>query len=214
MASTVDICNIALAHVGSDNVISSIDPPDGSTEAGYCKRFYPIARKELIERFVWPFATKRQQLAVVTNDSLIWSYAYAVPADSIRPVRVLRAQLVDALLFEVANGNATYSQLFDENASVPFEIEDGVLRTHEPDAVLLYLRDVIDTTKYTPLFVSALGYLLAAYLAGPMVRGSEGANAAQKYRQLALAQGDSAMTFAARASREQHFPVATHLAAR
>ncbi|MBT9467215.1 hypothetical protein [Hydrogenophaga sp.] len=214
MASIIDICNTGLAHVGSDNVISSIDPPDGSTEAGYCKRFYPIARKELIERFVWPFATKRQTLASVTNPSAVWSQAYAVPADCIRPVRVLTAQAANALLWEYSAGKLSHSSLFDDSASAPYEIEDGVLLTHEPEAVLLYLRDVVDTTRFTPLFVSGLGFLLASYLAGPMVRGADGARAAQNYRQLAMAQGDNAMTMAARGSHEEHFHIAAHLAAR
>lgn len=214
MASIIDICNTGLGHIGNDNVISSIDPPDGSTEAGYCKRFYPIARKELIERFVWPFATKRQTLAAVANPSQVWGYAYAVPSDCIRPVRVLTAQAARALLWELSAGTITQASMFDDSASAPYEVEDGVLLTNEPEAVLLYLRDVVDTTRFTSLFVSGLGFLLASYLAGPMIRGADGARAAQNYRQLAMAQGDSAMTMAARGSHEVHNYVAAHLAAR
>lgn len=214
MASIIDICNTGLAHVGDDNVISSIDPPDGSTQAGYCKRFYPIARKEMIERFVWPFACKRQALPTVTNPSQVWGFAYGMPSDCIRPVRVLSAQAATSLLWELSNGRISHLSLFDERASAPYEVEDNVLLTHEPDAVLLYLRDVVDTTRFTPLFVSGLGFLLASYLAGPIVRGSEGAKSAQSYRALALAQGDAAMTMAARASHERHEYVASHLAAR
>ncbi|AOS80262.1 hypothetical protein Q5W_15435 [Hydrogenophaga sp. PBC] len=214
MASIVDICNTALAHLGNDNEISSIDPPDGSVEAGRCKRFYPIARKELIERFVWPFACKRQTLASVANPSEIWTYAYQLPPDCIRPVRVLTAQVANALLFELSQGHIVFGDMFDDSKSAPYEVEDGVLFTHEPEAVLLYLRDVVDTTRYTPTFVSALGFLLASYLAGPLIRGADGARAAQNYRQLALAQGDTAMTMAARGSHERHFPVASHLAVR
>jgi hypothetical protein len=214
MASAVDICNTALAHLGNDNTISAIDPPDGSTEAGYCKRFYPIARKELIERFVWPFACTRRTLASVGNPSTVWAFAYQLPSDCLRPVRVLSAQTANALLFELSHGHTPFEAIFDESKSAPYEVEDGVLLTHEPEAVLLYLRDVVDTTRYTPMFVSALGYLLASYLAGPIVRGADGARAAQNYRQLALAQGDSAMTSAARSSHERHSHVPAHLAAR
>lgn len=214
MASAVDICNTALAHIGNDNVISSIDPADGSTEAGYCKRFYPIARKELIERFIWTFARKRQALATVANPSKVWAYAYQMPSDCIRPVRVLSSSDANGLLFALANGQISASAVFDENASAPYEVEDGVLLTHEPEAVLLYLRDVVNPTRYTPMFVSALGYLLASYLAGPLVRGPSGAKSAQSYRQLALAQGDAAMTSDARASHETQSHMPSHLAAR
>lgn len=214
MASIVDICNTALAHLGNDNEISSINPPDGSVEAGRCKRFYPIARKELIERFVWPFACNRQTLASVANPSDVWTYAYQLPSDCLRPVRVLTPGLDNTLMAELVEGTPAFVSQFDDSKSAPYEVEDGVLLTHEPEAVLLYLRDVVDTTRYSPMFVSALGYLLASYLAGPMIRGADGARAAQNYRQLALAQGDSAMTMAARGSHERHFPVASHLAVR
>lgn len=214
MASAVDICNTALAHLGNDNTISAIDPPDGSTEAGYCKRFFPIARKELIERFVWPFAAKRQALAQVSNPSSVWAFAYQVPADCLRPVRVLTTQRAQSLMWDLANGRIASADLFNESDSAPFEVENGVLLTNVEDAVLLYLRDVVDTTRYTPTFVSALGYLLASYLAGPMVRGADGAKAAQNYRQLAIAQGSEAATLAARGSHERTDPMPSHLAAR
>lgn len=214
MASAVDICNTALAHIGNDNVISSIDPADGSTEAGYCKRFYPIARKELIERFAWTFARKRQTLAAVANPSKVWAYAYQVPSDCMKPVRVLTGSLANSLMFALADGQISASAVFNEDASAFFEIEDGVLLTNEPEAVLLYLRDMVNPTSYTPMFVSALGYLLASYLAGPLVRGPSGAKSAQSYRQLAMAQGDGAMTSNARASHETQAHTPSHLAAR
>lgn len=214
MASAVDICNTALAHLGNDNTISAIDPPDGSTEAGYCKRFFPIARKELIERFVWPFAVKRQALAQVSNPSEVWAFAYQVPSDCLRPVRVLTPQLARSLMWDLANGRISSADLLNESDSATFEVENGVLLTNVEDAVLLYLRDVVDTTRYTPTFVSALGYLLASYLAGPMVRGADGAKAAQNYRQLAIAQGGEAAALAARGSHERVDHVPSHLGAR
>ncbi len=214
MASAVDICNTALAHLGNDNTISSIDPPDGSTEAGYCKRFYPIARKELIERFAWPFALRRQALAQVSNPSNVWAFAYQVPSDCQRPLRVLTAQLANSLMWDLANGRIASADLFNESDSATFEVENGVLLTNVEDAVLLYLRDVVDTTRYTPTFVSALGYLLASYLAGPMVRGADGAKAAQNYRQLAMAQGSEAANLAARGSHERVDHVPSFLVAR
>jgi hypothetical protein len=214
MASAVDICNTALAHLGSSNVISSINPPDGSKEAGDCKRFFPIARKELIERFVWPFASRRQALAIAVNPSTVWSYAYKLPSDCLRPVRVLTQHAAKALLWQLDRGAITHAAAFDDSLSADYEVEDGVLLTHEPDAVLLYLRDVVDTTRWSPMFVSALGYLMAAYLAGPVIRGAPGAKSAQAYRDLAMAQGAAAMATAAQGSSETTHHLPQHLAAR
>ena len=44
MATEVDICNIALAHLGDDATIASLSPPEGSAQAEKAARFYPIAR--------------------------------------------------------------------------------------------------------------------------------------------------------------------------
>ena len=44
MATEVDICNLALAHLGDDATIASIKPPEGSAQAEKSARFYPIAR--------------------------------------------------------------------------------------------------------------------------------------------------------------------------
>lgn len=216
MASIVDICNTALSHLGSDSVISAIDPPDGSTEAGYCKRFYPIARRRLIESFVWPFATKRAVLAEVTNDSDVWSYAYAIPADCLRPVRILTAGQLRSILEELTNHSdgAIRTTLYDEETGAAYQREGDVLYTHEPEAVLLYLRDITDPTKFSPTFEEALGYQLASFLAGPIVRGADGARTAQNFRQMARASATEAEVLAANVSREEHRPVAGHLAVR
>ncbi len=214
MASDIDICNAALGHIGNDNQISSINPPDGSTEAGYCKRFFPFARKELLESFNWAFATTRQQLTPVDNPSSQWQFAYAVPSNCLKPIRVLRATMLPIFLLEYSRVTGDFLSQSNESASAPFQVENGVIFTHEPQAVLIYLRDVSDPTKFTPTFTATLGYLLASYLAGPILRGSEGAGSAQKYRDLAMAIGGTAAMHSANASLEEHNPVAAHIQAR
>ena len=48
MATEVDICNLALAHLGDDATIASLNPPEGSAQAEKAARFYPIARNSLL----------------------------------------------------------------------------------------------------------------------------------------------------------------------
>ena len=67
MASEVDICNVALGHLGDEAAISAIDPPDGSVQASHCARIYPMARDELIEMHNWRFAVKRKALALLAT---------------------------------------------------------------------------------------------------------------------------------------------------
>lgn len=204
MASAVDLCNMALANIGADGVVSSISPPDGSAEAGHCARFYPQARTELLESFAWPFAKTRVSLASVPNPSSIWAYAYAVPADCLNPVRVLNSFTLQYSGFWAAYGFVTPSEiaLFNERGSADYETEGDVLLTNEPTAVLLYVRDVTDTSKFTPGFNTALGYLLSSFLAGPIIKGKEGASTGATLRQAAMQAAHAAMAIEANNSVE------------
>lgn len=195
MASDIDICNIALSHLGSDAQVSAIDPVDGSAEAGYCARFYPIARVEMLEPYPWRFATKRATLVAATNPSAVWQYAYALPSDLLRPWRVLRAGGI--AVFDIFDLDANLERLVlpDERDCADYTIEDNVLLTNEAEAVLVYSYDVTDTTRFSPGFVVGMGYLLAAYLAGPIIKGAEGARTAREFRKLAAeSAGNAAVT--------------------
>lgn len=161
MASSVDISNLALGAIGDPATVSKIDPPEGSVHAEKCSKWYPIARDALLERFPWSFAKRRAALAEVLNPLNNWLYAYALPNDCVRPRAVLE---------ETAS---------DESAAQPFDVETDasgvkVLYTNVQNAQLLYTRRVTDATKFTPLFTLALVELLAAYLAGPVLKGTTG----------------------------------------
>ncbi len=220
MASDVDICNTALGHLGARAQISSISPPDGTVEAGYCARFYPIARRELLEAYPWPFATTRAQLAEVTNPSTIWQYAYALPSDSLKPLRVLSLKDVATanLLWPTGAFNdwnwRYYDELLSERSSANFEVEGDVLLTNEPEATLVYRRDVIDTSKFTAMFVSAAGMLLAGYVAGPIIKGLDGARTGAQWRQAGHEAAAKASASAANGSASNNDHVPAHLAVR
>lgn len=188
MPSEVDAVNTALAHLGSDAQITSISPPDGSTEAGYGKRFMATARRELIEAAEWRFAIKRATLTLLAeNPSDRWAYAYQLPSDCLRPMRVLTDRITGGTIFTAPDSYpATYMLAASDEDGTLFEVEQNTLFTNQPEAVLVYKIDVPDFNKWTPTGFSAMGYLLAAYLAGPIVRGKAGASAAQNYRKLAL----------------------------
>lgn len=158
MASAVDIANIALSHIGADAVVTSLSPTDGSVESGHCARFLPIARQAALATHNWSFAKKRVQLAELTNDSDEWAYKYQIPSDCLRARQIMSGDDAD----EPERGSAIFDKFGD------------ALYTNQPEAELLYTVDVTDTTRYPADFTSALGMLLAAYLAGPLVKGSEG----------------------------------------
>lgn len=183
MASTIDICNTALAHLGQDSEVASISPPDGSVEASHCARFYPIARRVLLEASNWSFATVRtSNLAATTSDSTAWAFRYTLPGDCLKVQRV------------VAPG------AIDESKGERFTVEGSVLYTNVETPTLFYTKDVVDTSKYTEMFVDALGYMLASYLAGPILKKVE---AGKGYRDIALTVGKQAAASNANASLAQ-----------
>lgn len=163
MASIVDICNLALARLGDEATVASIDPPEGSAQADHCARFYPIARDALLQTHDWGFATTRVRLALFSGvDTWEWQYAYAEPADSIRILAILSA-----------TGSATDDpQSFDREHTT-----NGVkILTNAPEAVARYTVRVVDPNRYSPLFIDALAWMLASMLAKTLVKGEAGIN--------------------------------------
>lgn len=185
MASDVDVSNMALSLLGSEAAVASLDPPDGSAEAGHCKRFFAIARREALELAGFSWTKKRQALASVTNPSDVWAYAYQLPGDCITPLRVLQKSLFNSALLDSYTARVVTAdelRTLTEAIGADFQIEGGVLLTHEPEAVLLYVRDITDLTPASAAFISGLSYLLASYIAGPIIKGREGAAAGRELR--------------------------------
>src|SRR2546425_575702 len=172
MGSPVDISNLALAHLADEATVLSIDPPDGSAQAKHCSRFYPVARDALLEMHEWDFATKRALLApLMMTPPDNWQYAYALPTDCLR-VREIGDEVAAVPMHTHWGPGATIDI---RPASMPFTVEtaaDGakVLFTNAVDATIRYTARVVDSTKFSPLFVTALSYLLASYLAGPITK--------------------------------------------
>lgn len=162
MASEVDICNLALARLGDNATVSSIDPPEGSAQAGHCARFYPIARDSLLESHPWKFATRREPLAQLAQESWNWGFAYAAPARALRLLAVLPT-------------NASSDAETQDYETETDDAGTALILTNLENANIRYIARVHDTTKYSPMFTDALGWLLASHLAGPIIKGDAGA---------------------------------------
>lgn len=216
MATDVDVCNMALSLIGSDAIVSSIDPVDGSVEAGHCARFLKQARTEMLDAFPWRWSKTRVVLAEVDNPSDTWAYAYAIPSNILGAARVLNSYTLSDYGFAPYYGYVSPSEiaLFNERGSADFDIEGSTLLTNEPDAVLLYTVDVADLTKWSPGAITALSYLLASFLAGPLIKGDAGANVGGKMRQIATKLGGAAMAKDANTGAEPGFELASSIRAR
>ncbi|MDD3884558.1 MAG: hypothetical protein PHW66_06435 [Gallionella sp.] len=187
MASDIEICNLALSHLGDTATVASLDPPEGSPQASHCAQFYPIARDSLLEMHAWGFATKRIQLAQLGSGWPEWTYAYAKPNDTVNILAVLPPDATDdysqsttasndpglsASAMEAAIGGSYVPKPFscevDENGA-------DVIYTDQINAVLRYTALIDNPAKFSPLFALTLSWHLASMLAGPLMKGEAGA---------------------------------------
>lgn len=204
MASEVDICNLALAHLGDSATVASINPPDSSAQADHCARFYPMARDALIEMHDWDWTMKRVALSQVTNVTTEWAYCYAQPTDMINAIAVMSPTAAsDNSVGLVASANWVETPLPAGGfyTPQPFQLElaaDGteVIYTDVQSAVFRYTARVTDTTKFNPLFIDCLSWSLAAMLAGPVLKGDAGMSAAARCTVIAFGQNGSSGKFA------------------
>jgi hypothetical protein len=192
--NAVGICNLALGHLGDTATVAAIDPPDQSVQAQLCARFYPQARNTLLEMAAWNFATRRVSLALYqTNPSTTWLYAYVQPGDMISPLAVIAADAADdysqsfypPVKFPYPQGitmppglSVYVPQTYSQERSADGKTE--LILTNVENAVLRYTSYSTDTTQYSFLFTMALSYLLASMLAGPLIKGTEGATMGQQ----------------------------------
>lgn len=191
MPSSVDICNEALSHLGDSATVSSLIPPEGSAQAENCARFYSSSLAALLELHAWSFATGRAVLAAVTNPSSTWAYAYAQPINTLNILAVLDPLAADDYSASARSKINVQTSNFDLQTSYfggaytpqDFATESDangniIILTNQVNAVLRYTRLVTDTTKFSPLFSVTLGWFIAANLAGPVLKGSSGRDAA------------------------------------
>ena len=164
----VDICNVALSYLGDEANVSSINPPEGSAQADHCARFYPIAKRELLESFPWSFAMRTATLAKYEVPEGARYFDYAVPADCIRLVNVLRGPYVPVThrprgvqFLSMSDGNKRF------------------IRTATPVATAVYVTNQVSESDFSGAFAEALSWLLASKLAATLQGGQGGAELAR-----------------------------------
>lgn len=175
MASQVEIVRMALSHIADAARVQSIAPPDNSVAAQHAATFYPQARDEILEAAAWPFACRIESLTLSSDqpdpDVESWGYSYQLPDDHLRTLKVLLPG------DKITSANQPYEERTDSTEL------DMLIFTDAEDARIYYIYREEQTGRYTPLFISALSYLLASYLAGPLVKGATGVRMANSLKQ-------------------------------
>jgi len=179
MSTDIDICNLALSHIGDSAVVTSITGADSSIQATQCARFYPIARDQVLERYAWRFSVKHADLlaaSVTLPDS--WAYAYALPDNCVSILNILH---------DTTPYGTQYPDVPVGPQRVPFSVDmdstTQVLFCNQTPVTLQYCEKITDATKYPASVVTSISLLLATYLAGPMSKGKAALQMAQTLRQ-------------------------------
>ena len=149
MASEIEICNLALSHLGSYTINSLLD---ASQEARKCKLYYPYARDFVLRNFPWNFAEKRINLAEVSGVTPIgYDYAYQYPSDCLKARKIYN---------EVSGGNP-----IDFIINATDDLIDKLIYTNEQAAILIYTAKITDPNLFDSVFINALSYRLASDIA-------------------------------------------------
>lgn len=171
MASEIDIANLALSRLADTANVSIIDPPEGGTTAELVAQFFPIARDSMLQMHTWSFATKTARLAALAEKPVEWDFMYKAPTAMIKALYV-----------------RSEAQWPAEDSEFDVEVNNAgqqVILTNAPSAYVKYVESITDTTRFSPLFVDALGWMLASHLAGPIIRGDLGRAAGQQCLKIA-----------------------------
>lgn len=151
----IQICNMALAKIGSDSFITSFD--DGTKAARHLSIFYEPIRDSLIRSHLWRFARKQYQLAPLVEQPLFdGGYYFQMPADCLRVV------VPDEQYF---------------NAYGRWSVEGNKILADTNVLNIVGLQRVTDTALFDPIFTEALATKLAHELCLPLAQSESLKNA-------------------------------------
>ena len=138
MASTVDICNGALNQLGATTILSLTED---SKNARLCNSRYTQVRDSVFRSHPWNCLQKRVEIAAdTTAPAWGFSYAYTLPADCLRLLRILD---------------------YDSN----YKVEGRKILSNTSTMKILYVARITDANEYDELLRETLSAALSADIA-------------------------------------------------
>ena len=140
--SKVDICNMALTHLGNKNSVNNIDTPTTEIEKIFAA-WYEITIQVALKQMMPNFAVSRGNLAqVVYTAPFGFTNAYLYPADALKILGIGDIQ----------------------DTEVDYTIEGGRILTdieYTDGLPVRYIKDVQDVSSWSPEFKIGASWLLA-----------------------------------------------------
>lgn len=153
--SVIQICNMALAKIGSDSFITSLT--DDTKAARHFSIFYEPIRDSLLRSHLWRFARKQYQLAPLVEAPLFDGGKYfQIPTNCLRVV--------------VPDEN--YFGMYGR-----WSVEGNKILADTDVLNIVGLQKVEDTDLFDPIFTEALATRLAHELCMPLAQSESLKNA-------------------------------------
>lgn len=160
------ICNIALANIGQGELTDV--STDTGPEADACRKYYHIARKDVLREHQWAFANVQETLtstsSVDSDDYPEWMYFYTYPSTALNIWCV----------FNEATIQEKWEQEFEKVYNPT--LNHHIILTNQEDAFAEYTYNLTDVTIFDSKFVMAFTYRLAAMIAKSVVGDDNMAN--------------------------------------
>lgn len=171
MASSTQICNLALAHLGVGKSIANLQT-EQSEEANACRRFYDVSLERTLRDFPWPFSKRYQALELVAENPMdSYKFAYRYPTGCVRIHRI------DST---IRNDNRQSRVHF----TIGGDSSGQLIYTDQEQAKIWFSFLDTDPEKYPADFTLALSFLIAHYIAPTLTAGDPfkvGERAMQNY---------------------------------
>lgn len=151
--SKIEICNIALSHLGSERV-TTLTGGTLTEPARLCNIMYDPSRQYVLQDHEWGFATILAYLSTIDTTSTGYEYTYQYPNGCLQAREI----------YQDSEGEKPID--FEIRAN-PALVTRHIL-TDQDDAILVYTGDITNTNMFSPAFVMALTYHLASLLAIPI----------------------------------------------
>ena len=143
----ITISNMALSHIG----VANIDRMDEASEpARLCRQFFDTARRSVLRRYPWPFATRRDTLGQLMTEPGDYRYAYRYPKNCVA-IRKLFDEKYRCIPIQ------RYKILSDQ--------EGRVIYTNVEKCVAEYTADIKDCDLFDDGFIEAFAWKLAGDIA-------------------------------------------------
>lgn len=149
--NSVQICNWALTELGAQRISSLTD----TSKAGLlCNEQYDKVRKSLLMAHPWNFATIRVELAITTNEPV-----YEFDSEFLLPTDCLRVWETD-----LPETEPWVREINNDG--------DSVLLCNSGEINIRYIKNLTDTTLFSPMFDELLALKIAKNLSYALVQSS------------------------------------------